>query len=119
MHQTNSPPTIVVKRGDTVVLGCTAYSDDGTPADLTGITVAAAVRLQKPDTAAPVAVLEFEAVNLTQGTFDLWAPGDGLATGWPVDTLRVDIQYSQPYGARTLRRSTETFFLRVDRDETP
>ena len=114
-----TPPTLVFKRGDTVCLGCTAYSDDGSPADLTGVTVAAAVRLQRPENAPPVALLDFEPVNITQGAFELWAPGDGLATGWPTDTLRVDIQYTEPLGARTLRRSTETFFLRIDRDETP
>jgi hypothetical protein len=114
----NLPPErLVFKRGDTVMLGCTALTDGGVGADLTLVTVAAQVWPEK-EGQPKVADLVVEWVDREHGAYELWAPGDSLATDWPTGNLRVDVQYSQPLGARTLRRSTETFYIYIERNVT-
>jgi hypothetical protein len=115
----NLPPErIVVKRGDAVMLGCTAFDETGAGADLSLVTVKSQVWPEK-DGQPMVAEMVVEWVDRPNGAFELWAPGDGLATDWPTGNLRIDIQYSQPQpGARVLRRSTETFYIYIERDVT-
>jgi hypothetical protein len=108
---------LVFKRGDTVMLGCAAFDAAGLPADLTGVDITSQVWPEK-EGLPMVAAMEVEFTDRALGTYELWAPGDGLATGWPTGNLRIDVQYSQPHGARTLRRSTETFYLFIERDVT-
>lgn len=105
------------KRGDTFMLGCQATADNGAPADLTGITVTAQV-WSGTTGGALVAALDVVMVNAAEGAYELWAPGDSLAADWPIGHLRADIQYAQPYSGRTLRRSTETFYLWLEADVT-
>jgi hypothetical protein len=111
------PSTLRFKRGDTVMLGCEAFDDAGQPIDLTGVDVAAQVWPIKDDQ-PKVADLDLQWLDRAQGRYELWAPGDSLATNWPTGNLRVDIQYSQPSGARTLRRSSDTFHLYIEPDVT-
>ena len=105
------------KRGDTVLLGCQAQDEAGQPVDLTGVTVAAQVWPVK-DGQPKVADLDVEWIERAQGRYELWAPEGGLATGWPTGNLRIDVQYSEQQGARTLRRSSDTFYLYIEQDIT-
>lgn len=105
------------KRGDTIMLGCEAFDDAGQPIDLTGVEVAAQVWPIKAGQ-PKVADLQVQWLDRASGRYELWAPGDSLATDWPTGNLSVDIQYSQPSGARTLRRSSDTFHLYIEADVT-
>ena len=112
-----SPERIVFKRGGAVMLGCAAVDEAGAGVDLSLVTVTAQVWPEK-DGLPKVADLVVEWIDRAHGTYELWAPGSGLATDWPTGNLRVDVVYSQPLGARTLRRSTETFYLYIEREVT-
>jgi hypothetical protein len=114
---TPNSQAIRFKRGDTVMLGCEATDEGGQPIDLTGVDVTAQVWPNK-DGQPMVAELVLVWVDRSQGRYELWAPGNGLATAWPTGNLKVDIQYSQPSGQRVLRRSSETFFLFIEPDVT-
>lgn len=112
-----STERIVFKRGDTIMLGVTATDKAGLPVDLTDVTVEAQVRHEK-ESNPWFATLDVVWVDRTLGRYELWAPGDSLATGWPVGDLVADIQYSVVQGSRTIRQSTETFKLYINRDVT-
>jgi len=99
------------------MLGCQAYTETGAPAPLTGITVSAQV-WPKKEGSAKVADLEVVFLDQSAGSFELWAPGDSCATNWPVGELAVDVQYSQTVGERQIVRSTETFYILIERDIT-
>lgn len=114
---TTQANTLIFKRGDTVMLGCEAFDTAGLPIDLTGVEVAAQVWPIQPSQ-PKVADLEVQWLDRASGRYELWAPGNSLATDWPTGNLRVDIQYSQQSGARTLRRSSDTFHLFIEPDVT-
>jgi hypothetical protein len=107
------------KRGDSMMLGCVALDELDAPVDLSAVQVAAQVR----DAAGKlVATLVVDPVDLVLGSYELWAPGEGYTDAWPLGDLYVDVQYTQPAGgapgARPLRRSSETFYIAITRDET-
>lgn len=106
--------TIRVKRGDTLVLGWQALDAQGQPVPLTGVTVSATVR---SPAARLVAQLDVEFVDQAAGSFETWAPGNGLTTDWPVGDLQLELQYTQtmPSG-RLLTRSSETQALQMVAD---
>lgn len=117
---------IKFKRGDTVMLGCRALDTESQPVPLPDVIVEASVRppdnprltTEQNDARPALAVLDVVMVDAPNGTYELWAPDDGLATSWPVGELRVDIQYSSIYNSKNIVRSTETFYLRIERDAT-
>jgi hypothetical protein len=116
-HRHMRPPAVIpFKRGDVVMLGCTAYDDAGAPANLNQYQVAAEVRTPAGTLVAAMAV---EWVDRAAGTFELWAPGDGRATSWPLGNLEIDVQYTATTGgARPMVRSSETFYLQIQKDVT-
>lgn len=99
------------------MLGCSATDAAGRPLDLTGIDVTCQVKGGKHPFPV-VATLALEWIDRAQGTYELWAPGDSLTTLWPTGLLLADIQYSTTLGARTLRKSTETFQIYLIEDIT-
>ena len=102
------------KLGDTVMMGATALKDDDTPYDLTGVTVKAQVRsIDEPATL--LCDLEYVEVSASNGTYELWEPAD---VPWAVGEYKIDVQYSETVGVRTLIRSTETFYIRIIQDVT-
>lgn len=115
---TPTPPVIRIKRGATFMLGCHAVDKTtGQGADLSLVTVESEVWPEK-EGAPKVADLDVVWVNRATGDFELWAPTSGLATDWPTGNLRVDIVYSEVRGGRTIRRPTETFYVRIEREVT-
>lgn len=98
------------KRGDTLVLGCTALDALGAPVPLTGVTIRAQLRSER---GALAATLLAEPVELGAGTFELHFPGTGRVAVAPGSYL-VDIEYSALVGAgpREMARSSRT--MRVD-----
>jgi hypothetical protein len=99
-----------IKRGASLVLGCTARAEDGQAADLTGCTVTAQAR----KAGQLVAELMVQMLDAPQGTYELAAPGDTTTAGWPVGAVEVDILYAWPPASG--RRSvllTETFVINV------
>lgn len=110
-----SMPSIDFKRGDSVVIGCSAKNDAGVAMDLTGVQVRAQVRV--PDTGSLVATFDVEWINRAQGTFELWAQDSTPSSAWPLGELHMDIEYEIP-GPRTLVRSTETIKLNILEDMT-
>lgn len=97
-----------IKRGDTYLLDA-QVSVDGTAKDMAGWTLRSQIRRNK------VLVAECTVAWLDQvaGKYRLTVPA-GTA-GWPVDTLRQDIQYVSPAGQVV---STETFMFQVIEDVT-
>ncbi len=108
---------LAFKRGDTVMLGCAALDAFGLPASLVSIDVAAQARTQAGEL---VADLELRWVDRAGGTFELWAPADGLSTSWPLGNLAVDIRYTEPAqpGVRLRVQRSETFFLVMEKGVT-
>lgn len=100
------------KRGDTVMLGCTATGETGTAVNLTGVTVAAQLRDSEGNL---ICDMEFEPVSLALGTFELWVPS---GTEPVVGDHKIDIQYTDTSGTRPLVRSSETFYIRIIGDVT-
>lgn len=101
------------KLGDTVMIGCQALDAQGNPAPIAdGMTITSEVRDEDGEL---VCSLEYVAVNPAIGTYELWAPDDAA---WTAGNKQVDIQYVSTVGSRTLRRSTETFWLRIIPDIT-
>ena len=100
---------VEVKRGDSLILGCTAMDSSGVVVPLTGITVEAQMR---DGAGALVVALEYQAVNEAAGVYELWHPGDSLVTAAPGDYI-IDIQYKAVDGERTIVRSTRSFYIRV------
>lgn len=103
------PPTFAHKRGDTFDFDGTYTEDDGTPINLTGITVSSQVR-----TPAGVLVSTAVVTKANQTT----NPGEysgviANTAAWPVQKLEWDVQY---VGGPT--DSTETVYLQVQRDVT-
>lgn len=101
---------VEVKKGDSLILGCRAIDAARAAVSLVGVTVAAQLRVMSTNELA--ANLQFSAVNLAQGEYELVYPGDStidLAVGDYV----VDIEYSALDGGRLVRRSTRTFYVRV------
>lgn len=103
------------KRGDAFYLGCKATDANGVAVNLTGFTIRAHVRNAETDTLA--AELTVEAVDLPNGEFDLWAPGDGLAN-WDAGCYVADIEYRETVGLRSIVRSTETMQIKLIQDVT-
>lgn len=110
-----STPRIDFKRGDTIVIGCSAKDDAGAAMNLTGIEVKAQVRV--PDTGVLVADFDVEWVNRAGGTFELWGSESKPSSQWPLGELHMDIEYALP-GTRNLVRSTETIILYILADIT-
>jgi hypothetical protein len=115
--QTMRPPlAIPFKRGDVVQLGCAAYDTTGAPANLAQHEVAAQVRTPA---GVLVASMDVEWVDREAGTYELWAPGDGRSTGWPLGNLEIDVQYTATTGGpRPMVRSSETFYIHILKDVT-
>jgi hypothetical protein len=104
-----APRIIEHKRGDTfeaiVVLALNSV-----PQNLTGWTIQSQIR----GTNSFVATLNFNAINLSTGTFSLTAAASTTAT-WPVGTHSMDIQITDSSGFVI---STETIVFRVLQDVT-
>ncbi len=100
------------KVGDTVMLGCQALDANGAPTPIVGMTVASEVRDEQGEI---VCALEFVPITPETGVFELWAPVDVV---WTAGNKVVDIQYVSTVAGRTLKRSTETFWLRMIQDIT-
>lgn len=101
---------VEVKQGDTLMLGCQALDADEEPVPLTDVVVTSQMR----DEAGELIVnMEYESVNATIGTYELWYPGTGLTDDVEPGLYKIDIQYSAPYGMRELKRSSNTFYVRV------
>lgn len=109
---TDPLPSITVKRGDTLQMGCTLVDQatDGTqtPVDLTGWQIEAQVRDAQGQLVAELNIVERADVS---GQYRI----TGSATDWPVARLLMDIQYTAPGGAVT---STDTVEVRVMKDVT-
>lgn len=107
MHQ----PTIELKRGNTLMLGWQALDAQGAPVPLNGITVNAIARQHDGQ---QIAVMEVVFVDASQGRFEVWAPGTGLTTTWPVGDVYLELEYSEPLpGGRVMARSTRSLVAKV------
>lgn len=110
---------IPFKRGDCFFMSIEYVDVDDTtgaqtPHPLTDIEVKSQVK----GSAGLVAELEVIWIDRANGKYELWAPGAGLTDTWPVENLQIDIQYTWPAGTKTMRRSTETFYLLLEEDVT-
>lgn len=106
---------IPLKRGNSLILGCTATGDNGLPLPLAAYTITAQARQGEQ----LVANLVVEVINAPAGTFELRAPGDSTTAAWPLGTVDVDIVYTQALsGGQRLVQSTETFCIAVARGVT-
>ncbi len=108
---TVSLPTM--KRGDSFSLPC-RYKENGTATTVAGFTITAQVR-----TSQGVKLTDLTVTKADQGTspgvFVLDVPEGQNPPDWPVDELRCDIQFVDGAG---LVRSTQTFLIPVEQDET-
>jgi hypothetical protein len=100
------------KVGDTVMFGCQALGEDGEPASIVGVTVTSEVRDEQGDL---VCLMGYVPVDPDVGSYELWAPDDIV---WTPGNKLVDIQYTSTLGGRVVKRSTETFWLRMIQDIT-
>jgi len=97
-----------IKRGDTYLLD-TEVTVGGAAKDMTGWALRSQIRRNK----VLVAECTVTWTDQVAGKYRLTVPA-GTA-GWPVDTLRQDIQYVSPAGQVV---STETFMFQVIEDVT-
>lgn len=103
--------TIQIKRGNTLMLGWQALNAQGGPVNLTGVTVTPTAREHD---GRQIAAMEVVWVDRTIGTFEVWAPGDGRTTTWPVGDVYLEIEYSEPIaGGRVMARSTRSLVAQV------
>lgn len=110
VQRKSSSAVFAIKRGNSLVLGCSARRADGAPFDLTGCTVAAHARRG----GQLVAVLVVDFVDAVNGQFELSAPGDTTTADWPLGVVDVDIAYVHPTStSRRVVQSTDTFFIHV------
>lgn len=100
------------KRGDTVMLGCTAIGEDNLPVNLSTTTITAQIRDGED---ALICDMDVVPVNLAIGTFELWAPD---ATNFVPGDHTIDVQYVMTVTGRPITRSTETFYVRIIQDVT-
>ena len=96
------------KRGDTMLLTVT-YKVDGTPADISTISIASQVRKQYGSLVATMVVTKLGST----GQFTL-APTDSDTSEWPLGNLLCDIEFTQSGNIR----STETFGITVIEEVT-
>ncbi len=78
---------IEIKRGATLAWPRTRVDSAGTPVDLTGVTVTAAVKLRNFTATLTVAV-----DNALAGEFTLSSAATATAV-WPIATLECDVKY--------------------------
>lgn len=98
-----------IKRGDSFLLACT-YKQNGVATDVSPYTIRSQVR---DSSNALVQELSVSKANQTTnpGVFVL---SGGVTSGWPIDLLRCDIQFTE----NGTVRSTQTFFIPVEEDVT-
>lgn len=110
------PATVIpLKRGNSLILGCTAIGDNGLPLPLASYTITAQARQGEQ----LVDNLVVEVIDAEAGTFELRAPGDSTTPAWPLGAVDMDIVYAQNLpGGQRLVRSTETFSVVVSRNVT-
>lgn len=105
------PVTIQHKRGDSFDLsGQLLQEAGGPPVDLTGVGVRAELR----DGDALVAGLSAVVTDAAAGKYSISKPFADTE-GWPVKNLSMDVEFTWTGG---LRRSTETFIVRILKDIT-
>lgn len=104
--------SINFKRGDTLTIECTRRDADGTPVDLTGLTIASKVRNGGFEDTLTVTVVDAGA-----GTFTL-AQTATLTALWPISAewsdMLCDVEFVD--GANVV--SSETFAINVLADIT-
>lgn len=109
-----SQPTITFKRGDSFFIGLQALNNNMQPVDMSSVSLSASIRTLGSEL---VDDLVCEWVNRSEGSYELWASGDGRTSDWPVGELKLDIQYSQVLSTgRNLVRSTKTVFINLVKD---
>jgi hypothetical protein len=101
--------------GDSFFLTKTVVDEAGDAVSLVGVTVECAI---KDLDGVVVANLVYEPINPLNGSFEMHFPGDGLMN-LPEGDYTADIQYSAPNGARTMVRSSATFYITVFEEGTP
>ena len=79
---------ICIKLGQTLLLTAQCVQDDGTPVDITGVTLASQVQ---DANASLVATLTVTIVDAANGQFTLSAP----TADWPLGVLNCDVRYAQ------------------------
>lgn len=106
---------IDIKRGNSLILSCTATGDDGQPLSLLDYTITAQARQGEQ----LVADLVVELIDANAGTYELRPPGDSTTAAWPIGGVDVDIVYAQTRpGGQRLVVSTDTFCIAVARGVT-
>ena len=97
---------INVKVGSAVVLDCVYKASDGTPLDLTGITIAA--DFIHPKTGVVLSRTTTIDGSITLGTnTGEYKINAGITTGWPLGEMPVDILYTK----NGIPQHTEDFIL--------
>ncbi|MCU0843221.1 MAG: hypothetical protein MUC79_16120 [Thiobacillaceae bacterium] len=109
---TYPPPSLDLKRGDTLALdGQALTASAGPPLDLTDWTLRAQVRSLRGVLLTDLVVAVTDA---SEGRFTLTAAA-GVTATWDPGTARMDIEYTDPTG---VVQSTETLLVQVLPDET-
>lgn len=98
-----------IKRGDSFILACT-YRQNNAPTSVEQFSIRAQVRDSSDNLVQELSVTKADQ-SLNPGVFVLSA---GIISGWPIDLLRCDIQFSEE---QTIR-STQTFYIPVEEDVT-
>ncbi|HWO99761.1 MAG TPA: hypothetical protein VNL74_03955 [Methylococcus sp.] len=102
--------SLELKRGDSLVLDCTARESVRGPAiDLSGWTIRSQIRDRRD---ALLADLSAAILDAAAGSFRLTGPATST---WAPGSYRMDIEYTDP-GGRVV--STETLEVRVIEDVT-
>lgn len=109
-------PAMRFRAGTTLMIAGQALGEDGQPASLTGVDLTATVRDASKRLKAELVV---EWIDRALGRYELWAPGDGVATGWEPGEYKADVTYtyaSGGTGGRPLVLATEKFAFWVTED---
>lgn len=103
-------PTIQsIKQGDSFSLAC-VYKENDLPYSVAQFTIRAQVRDSSDTLVQELSVSKADQAT-NPGVFVLSA---GIISGWPIDLLRCDIQFSEEQTVR----STQTFMIPVEEDVT-
>lgn len=106
----STTPTIEpIKRGDSFNLAC-EYKENNVPVGVQQVTIRAQVRDSSDNLVQELTVQKADQ-SANPGVFVLQA---GTISGWPIDLLRCDIQFSEEQTVR----STQTFMIPVEEDVT-
>ena len=107
--QTLTPSIQPIKRGDSFLMACT-YKQGDVPTSVELFSIRAQVRDSSDNLVQELIVTKADQAG-NPGVFVLSA---GIISGWPIDLLRCDIQFSEEQTVR----STQTFMIPVEENVT-